>query len=266
MRRWLAVGVGIGLLAAGSMFGQGRPGQRSYGQGFGNVLFPGGVRQPSVGPPSFAHGLGTIVSGGGYTGRPSGPRRAGRPVYVPLPVYVGGYGYGGFGNYFGGYPDNTPNVTVIMQPPMGQAPTVFNQNYMPETTRVYDGDAEEAAPRAGPRSGLRTYEAPMPYQVPEPEEERAAPVKPTRRGARSVKAPTALLQSDVMEQKATIYLIAFKDHTIQPAYAYWTEADTLHYVTVQGSHNRATLDLIDKEMSERLNHERSVEFSLTQAR
>jgi len=62
------------------------------------------------------------------------------------------------------------------------------------------------------------------------------------------------------------YLIAFKDHTIYAALAYWVEDGTLHYVTNQNTHNQVSLDLVDRELSDRLNRERSVDFRLPQRR
>ena len=64
------------------------------------------------------------------------------------------------------------------------------------------------------------------------------------------------------DDKATIYLIAFKDHTILPSLAYWVEGDTLNYITEQGTPNRASLSLIDRDFSKQLNRERHIEFSL----
>jgi hypothetical protein len=59
-----------------------------------------------------------------------------------------------------------------------------------------------------------------------------------------------------------IFLIALKDHTIQTASAYWVEGNTLHYVTTDGSENAVSLDLVDREMSTRINRERKVAFGL----
>ena len=61
------------------------------------------------------------------------------------------------------------------------------------------------------------------------------------------------------------YLIAFTDHTIYAAVAYWLEGNTLHYVTNQNTHNQVSLDLVDRELSNRLNRERSVDFRLPPA-
>jgi hypothetical protein len=58
------------------------------------------------------------------------------------------------------------------------------------------------------------------------------------------------------------YLIAYKDHAIYPALAYWMEDKTLHYVTTENTHNQASLDLIDLALTKRLNQDHNVSFSL----
>ena len=68
-------------------------------------------------------------------------------------------------------------------------------------------------------------------------------------------------ETTVAEESPT-FLIAFKDHTIYAAIAYWVEGDTLHYVTNQSTHNQVSLDLVDRELSDRLNRERQVDFRL----
>jgi hypothetical protein len=64
----------------------------------------------------------------------------------------------------------------------------------------------------------------------------------------------------------THYLIAFKDHTIYPAIAYWVDGDTLHYFTSGNTHNQASVSLIDRELTERLNRESGVEVKLPAAK
>jgi hypothetical protein len=59
-----------------------------------------------------------------------------------------------------------------------------------------------------------------------------------------------------------IFLIAMKDHTIYAASAYWVEDGTLNYLTIQGSQNSASMDLVDRDLSRRLNRDRSVAFGL----
>lgn len=58
------------------------------------------------------------------------------------------------------------------------------------------------------------------------------------------------------------YLIAYKDHSVYPAISYWVEDNTLHYVTTQNTHNQASLDLIDINLTRTINQARNVPFSL----
>jgi hypothetical protein len=64
------------------------------------------------------------------------------------------------------------------------------------------------------------------------------------------------------EAPPSYYLIAFKDNTIYSALAYWMEGDTLHYVTSGNVRNQVSLDLVDAEMTERLNRDRNVSVKL----
>jgi hypothetical protein len=64
----------------------------------------------------------------------------------------------------------------------------------------------------------------------------------------------------------TIYLLAMTDHSIIPAIAYWTDGDTLNYITTEGVQNRVSLSLIDREFSRQLNDSRHVEFKLPPAK
>src|SRR5262249_56399354 len=44
------------------------------------------------------------------------------------------------------------------------------------------------------------------------------------------------------EPQPTLYLIAFKDHSIVQALGYWMEGSTLHYVSSEHSLNQASLN------------------------
>jgi hypothetical protein len=59
-----------------------------------------------------------------------------------------------------------------------------------------------------------------------------------------------------------IYLIAFSDHVIRAAAAYWVDGRTLHYVTLQHEEKQAPLDTVDRSLSAQLNRERQVPFQL----
>ena len=60
----------------------------------------------------------------------------------------------------------------------------------------------------------------------------------------------------------TIYLLAFTDHVIRAAEAYWVDGKTLHYITLEHEQKQAPLDTVDRDLSLQLNRERHVAFSL----
>jgi hypothetical protein len=153
--------------------------------------------------------------------------RGGRSiVYIPY-----GYGYGVGGYPYLGYPED-PSMGMYPQPSDQMPPqVVINQNFASETARPVV--REYVTDSAG---GIRAYDPSSASAAPAPADE----------------PPT--------------YLIAFKDHTIYAALAYWVEGDTLHYVTNQNTHNQVSLDLIDRELSTRFNRERNVDFHLPPAR
>ena len=55
-------------------------------------------------------------------------------------------------------------------------------------------------------------------------------------------------------------LIAVKGGLVKLATAYWVEDRTLHYLTPQGDHNQVSLDLVDRNLSVRLNQGSAHEF------
>jgi hypothetical protein len=62
------------------------------------------------------------------------------------------------------------------------------------------------------------------------------------------------------------YLIAFKDHTVYTAVAYWFDGDTLHYFTTGSTHNQASITLVDRELTLRLNKELGIDFHMPPAK
>jgi hypothetical protein len=168
------------------------------------------------------------VSGRGVDGRGLDGRsfhRYRRPVIAmpyAYPVYVGGYGYG-----YGDYPyQDQPNVTIV-NPPQQSPQVIINQGFVPEhATPVMREYAEDSS------GGIHVYEAPG----------RAMEEQP--------------------EGDSSFYLIAFKDHSIYSAFAYWVEGDTLHYVTPQRVHNQSSLSLVDRELTDKLNRDRNLKVKL----
>jgi endonuclease YncB( thermonuclease family) len=59
-----------------------------------------------------------------------------------------------------------------------------------------------------------------------------------------------------------VYLLAFKDHSVYGAVAYWVDGDTLHYFMPGNQHNQASVSLVDREMTARLNKASGMEVKL----
>lgn len=203
--------------------------------GFQPSIVSPGVPIPAFGP-SFPQALNATIQGrplgwgngwgrGGWGGGFGGFGGFGRtPVYVPVPVGGFGWGYGG-----------TQTVVVPQAPP--EVPVVIiNQSYQPERLNPVLRDYSNTTLPAT-NSGLRVYDATVRREDDEP-----AP-RPAESGP-------------------VVYLIALKDSTVLTAVAYWADGDTLHYVTPKQTINKVSLSLIDRELSERLNRERSVDLRL----
>ncbi|HUJ49379.1 MAG TPA: hypothetical protein VLW25_04245 [Bryobacteraceae bacterium] len=237
MRSLIVAGTFFCLL--GTAFGQGRGGQYWSLGGFGNVLYPGTGHAP-VTPPGGVTGPRYFNGGGrGYGYGGVAHPQHGRGNVVLYPVFSGGYGYGyapGYGydpslGYAPAEGDQPPVVNSGSMPPV-----VINQNFVPPQANPV---VREYGPggASDDQSGLKMYQAPTPGQS----APQAQPANP---------------------DQATIYLLAFRDHNIVQALGYWMEGSTLHYVTMDHDLNQVSLDLIDRDLSQRLNGERGVEFRL----
>jgi hypothetical protein len=207
------------------------------GAGFGRINSgaPGGR---SVGGAGFGR---TIFPGTGAPAAVRGPGGRGplfiappavhpahaRNAIVPFPVYYGG-GY---------YPYDAPLAPEAADLPQDyaqggypqQAPVVIiNQSFKPDVINPV----------------LRDYSnTPLPQAVPQP-------------------GPQDDAAFQLNNDEPTIYLIAMNDRTIFATIAYWVDGETLNYVTREGSLNRASLALVDRDFSKELNDERHVEFKL----
>jgi hypothetical protein len=195
----------------------------------------GGVRGPGM-TTTTGGGFGNVLFPGGYVpgqqrtspgvrGFPAGPpgRRGNHGSGVVFVPYA--YPY-----YL--YDQQTQEAAAAPQPAPAPTTIIINNNYVPERSvgpvvRDYNFEPANSGP-PGPSDGLRVYNS-----------------------------PNAGSQSS--DERPTV-LIAFKDHTIYAALTYWLEGETLHYVTTHGTHNQVSLGLIDRELTERLNRERGVDF------
>ena len=245
-----ALAVILPLALAGSVFGQ------AVHRSFGSVVFPGGTSSTS---PGVTRNFGSAVFPGGTQ---TAPVYGGAPAIGARPVVGGGtllpagqnsnfrrtpttgrgtrlapaYVYA-FPAYIGGGYDNSyvpqetapqqPNVTVIY-PPQQPATSVMIQ--------------------LGPDGEYTTVTQRQPASIYQ---------APRQRDTAEEAEPAA---------DSTRYLLAFKDHTIYSAVAYWADGDTLHYFTTGNIHNQASISLLDRELTERLNRELGIDFKLPAAK
>jgi len=200
-------------------------------RGFGNVAFPGTggpkINIPlSITDPTFGARLGANVGGQNVLrqsqGR-GGARRGGGAVYA-FPVYIGG------AYYDAPQPvQQQPNITVIYPP---QAAPVIINHFGGDNGRVIAASGENPLPDT-----VSVYQAP-------------------------VRSPAENNTGVSFNEPPTGYLIAFKDHTIYSAVAYWVDGETLHYFTAGNNHNQVSVSLVDRELTERLNKEKGTEVRL----
>ncbi len=209
--------------------------------GFGNVVFPAGRPPAGVNPwgnvvfpampngPAAANRATGLVPGLSFSGNGSGSgyrHHRGSSIYA-FPVYIGGYGYG----YAPGY-GNGPD-----QPDQPQANGAVSQSQPPVVINQYFGTPppdQGPPPDAPADSNFHFYQAPA--------------------SAEAVPSSAA----------PSYYLIAFKDHTIYSAVAYYTDGDTLHYFTSGNIHNQVSLALVDRPLTEQLNRDRNISVHLPQ--
>jgi hypothetical protein len=144
--------------------------------------------------------------------------------------------------YYGGgyYPYDAPQALAAQD-----APADYGQNGYPQQSPVVIINQSYQPDVVNPV--LRDYSnTPLPEAVPQ----QGAQFEPQAANS----------------DEPTIYLIAMKDRTIYATVAYWVDGETLNYITREGSPNRVSLDLVDRDFSKQLNEERHVEFKLPAAK
>lgn len=220
--------------------------------GFGSILYPATGHAPTATAPIGQFASAGFSRGFANPGRTSHPQH-GAAVIVPYPVYYGGYyGTGYYGDpsaagYQNGYaPGYGPSDDGSQSGP-GLPSVVINQNFVPPQAnpqvRDYSGDqSQQQQPQD--QSGLKLYQAPPSHPY----------------------ADAAAAQRAAASDQPTIYLIALRDHTIVQALGYWMEGSTLHYVSAEHTLNQLSIDLVDRDLSQRLNDERGLDFRLPQPR
>jgi len=213
--------------------------------GFGNIVFPGLGHAPAGNPwgnvvsPAIPQGAaalssgvaavaanryGSLVSGfRSYGGSGNGRRRGSTGGVYAYPVYIGGYGMGGYG--YGYAPPDQPASNGTGDSAPAPPPVVINQYFG-------QAPADQGPPPDPGASNFHYYQAP----------------------AADVATPN----------DQSYYLIAFKDHTVYSAVAYYIDGDTLHYFTSGNVHNQVSLSLVDRPLTEQLNRQRNTDVRLPQ--
>lgn len=202
----------------------------------GSVVHPGGTSAL----PGVVRTTGSVVNPGGSTPQIAVPGLRWRNMAGQRSPYrngVGTYAYpvavpvyvGGYGYGYGyGY-----------DAPPAPAPA---QQAQPNVIVIYPQQAPAAAP-----SPAQVY-----YTPPAPQ-------------SNIIDVPPDQTQPQ-QQDEATHYLIAFKDHSIYSAVAYWVDGDTLHYFTNGNTHNQVSVSLVDRELTKRLNEGSGLEVKLPPAK
>jgi hypothetical protein len=225
----------------------------------------------SIGGGGF-HGVsgGGMVAGGGYRGgvAVSGARGVAVSGYHGVAVsgyhgygHYGGYGYRGccgyypwygFGFGYGYWPG------YYSYPYYGYAyPYGYSYGY-PSASYAYPAYSYDSSyysqPSYQPSPNVTVIYPPAQSGTPQGGAVYDGYGQPTR------PAPSSGIPSN--DNNSPIYLIAMRDHTIQPAAAYWVTDGTLHYVTLDHVEKQVALNDLDREMTLRLNRERHVSMQL----
>jgi hypothetical protein len=232
MRRFLAFGFSVicaVLLAMPVMAQRGGGGARGSALGSGSVVSRGAMSHPLGGvinPPGGIANPPGIIGNRPYRGGIYG-RAYGRPYVYPYPY---AYSY-----YVPGYFDYNDSSAY------------FDPSYAPP-------------PAANPYYGSGPAEAPPQQPVIINQYFGAQGPPPENYAPQGISDPQ--LPGDLIGTPSNYYLIAYKNHSVYPALAYWVEDKTLHYVTTQNTHNQASLDLIDLSLTKSLNQTRDVPFAI----
>ncbi len=245
----------------------------------GNILHPGIPATPA--PGAYAPRSGAPYRNPGQGGRRGNLSRGGTTLVVPYPAY--GYGFDGFygpgyggSNFYSPEPGAYDPIFGVYNPGIynqggpypanygsagSQTPTVvINQNFAPDQVNPRMVDFSNAPPADSTFRKITPYDSSA--QSDANSQAQAAPADPGPKNGLANGPAYPPANPGPPSDQAPMYLIAMKDHTIYPAMAYWVIGDTLNYVTLQGVQNHTSLNLVDRDLSKRLNNERNLDFRL----
>ena len=218
----------------------------------GGGFHGGGISRGGSGGSMFRSGGGigggAFRSGGGiggamFRGGGGGFRGGGIGHSGGFRGYRGGY-YGGFyGGYYSPYFYSGFGLGYPYWPWYGDYGYGYS-SYPADSYPVYQPSPNVTVVYAPPAA------APATVYV-----ERAGPQRDEY--GQEIQRPRSAPDSD-----SSIYLIAFRDRSIFAAVAYWAEGGTLHYVTQEHEQKQVPLSTVDRDLSDKLNRERGIAFSL----
>ena len=246
----------LALAMASGVYGQ------AVHRSFGSVVFPGGTSSTS---PNISRNFGSVVFPGGMQ---TTPVYGGASVVATYPgVSAGAASAAGRGMINGGVHHPPPAGNRGSR---GSAGGGYVYSYPVYVGGGYDYSMmpQESAPAPAPPQ-TPNITIVMPPQTATPVMIQAGPdgeYTTTRPQTRLYEEPRRRVVEEPETQDPTKYLLAFKDHTIYSAVAYWADGDTLHYFTNGNTHNQASMSLIDRALTERLNRELGIDFHLPPAK
>jgi hypothetical protein len=227
----------LGLVTTASGQRRGQPGSPG---GYGNIVHPG------TGHASF-----TPLSRAAWPTFLGRQRSAARPISGSTATLES---------------SDTPGWTVVIPTP------IYDNSNLDEEPGMYwpaDGNPPQALQNLDDRPPViidQNFASPRDashfanqYPVTGPEFGPPVSQTPANSCGSSVQATPKAVENG---GKPTIYLIAFKDHSIVEALGYWTEGTMFHYVSVEYAFNHASIALLDPDLSRRLNRERGIKFKL----
>jgi hypothetical protein len=195
-------------------------------------------------------GGGGHYSGGGHSGGIGSGFRGGGG-YGSVSGH-GGYGGGYRGGYGGGYYRGRSYIWPYAYPAFGYGDYGYPG---------YGYGSDYGDPGSGYSAPPETMDYGQPAPPPDMNQYPQQVPQPNNGGLQMYQAPAPTPQEQAMSD-GRYYLIAYKDHSIYTALAYWMENGALNYVTPQNVHNQISLDLLDLDLTKLLNSRRGLAFNI----
>lgn len=214
------------------------------------LLATGVCAQHRGGGGGFHGGAGRGGHGGGWVGRGPGYRSGGFHSSYRSPGFYGRFGGFRGRNFYSPY--SYPFYFGSWWPTYSYWPDLYDDYYSPGYGSSY---GYSQAPNVTviypqqPATSSLVMTPSYPVYAPAPRVSQEEP-------------PAASPLAEAGNPASPIYLIAFQDHMIRAALAYWVRDDTLAYIDMEHKIRQVPLSKVDRSFSLQLNRERRVPFRL----